>query len=414
MPFGALGAVSYGTSVQAEQARPAASFLDSLGINTHVNYLDTAYGRFAEIVRPRLVELGIRHIRDGSLPDVPLYYDRLRELGNLGIRSTLIATPGFISPEQAVAVARRLGRAQEALEGPNEFDINRDPAQWVPVVRDYQQQLFQRARADSATRNLPVLGPSFVSPEASSQVGNLAPWCTHGNMHPYTHPRPPGGPAVLADLALRRRPFHALPMMATESGFPTGSPASDRSVSPQAQARYLPRMFLEYFNLGIVRTFAYELLDQRAEPANSEANFGILRSDGTPKPAFVALKNMIAVLREPTTAPTRPAVAFDYRLGSLPDYVHRTLLRKRDGRLYLILWQEVPSYFPELNRNHPPAPQFVDLTLRTPIRQAVLHHPVRSATPVATYTNPKRIRLSVTDAPLILEMPPAAPGRTRR
>ena len=50
----------------AEVARPADPFVDFVGVNTHLGYSDTTYGGYEGILKPRLLELGVRHIRDGT------------------------------------------------------------------------------------------------------------------------------------------------------------------------------------------------------------------------------------------------------------------------------------------------------------------------------------------------------------
>jgi len=50
----------------AEVARPAHAFVDFVGVNTHLGYSDTTYGDYEGILKPRLLELGVRHIRDGT------------------------------------------------------------------------------------------------------------------------------------------------------------------------------------------------------------------------------------------------------------------------------------------------------------------------------------------------------------
>ena len=48
-----------------EFAKMADSFVDSIGVNTHLGYTDTNYGlKWESAIKPRLVESGIRHIRD--------------------------------------------------------------------------------------------------------------------------------------------------------------------------------------------------------------------------------------------------------------------------------------------------------------------------------------------------------------
>src|SRR5262245_21348572 len=46
-------------------ARSADSFVQSIGVNLHLNYFQTTYGTgWATIVKPRLLELGVKHVRD--------------------------------------------------------------------------------------------------------------------------------------------------------------------------------------------------------------------------------------------------------------------------------------------------------------------------------------------------------------
>jgi hypothetical protein len=42
--------------------------------------------------------------------------------------------------------------------------------------------------------------------------------------------------------------------------------------------KYIPRLFLEYFRLGIQRTLLYEFIDEFVDVANTnrEANFGLM------------------------------------------------------------------------------------------------------------------------------------------
>ena len=89
------------------------------------------------------------------------------------------------------------------------------------------------------------------------------------------------------------------PVWATEAGFQTAARSRDGQppVSEKAGAVYLLRTFLEHFISGVRRTYAYELLDESAEPAlrKSEQHFGLLRHDFSPKPAYTALRNLLAL-----------------------------------------------------------------------------------------------------------------------
>ena len=47
----------------SERERSAEAFVGSIGVVVHLNYVDTAYGRQADVIA-RLRELGVSHIRD--------------------------------------------------------------------------------------------------------------------------------------------------------------------------------------------------------------------------------------------------------------------------------------------------------------------------------------------------------------
>src|SRR5207249_1529944 len=70
-------------------ARQADSFVDSIGVATHLTYGDQVYGN-TPMVMTRLKEAGIRHIRDGWGPGSQYAFDYL---AGQGIKVTFI--PGY-------------------------------------------------------------------------------------------------------------------------------------------------------------------------------------------------------------------------------------------------------------------------------------------------------------------------------
>lgn len=387
-------------SAQIEQARSADAFVDSIAVNIHLTYTDTAYGKYKTIIKPRLQELGIRHVRDGFVRETPHYYNKLRDLATVGIRATLIAGIGWVTPPEAVAIAQQLDNALEAVEGPNEFDVGKKRQEWVPSLRKYVEQLHAQFKAAT---NLAIVGPSFVDGGASQAIGKLDAWVDYGNMHPYNYPHKPGDNNIDNEIRNRARPFAHKPLIATEAGYHTGAVKSDRPLTETAQGKYLPRLFLEYFNRGVVRTFAYEFIDQKIKPQDKEANFGILRNDGSPKPAFVTLKNLITLLKDP--GDRFPLSSLNYTLNGNTTNVHHTLLQKRNGNFYLILWQEVASFNPKKHVDLVVPPQPITLTLNTSIRQVNLYQIHNSTTPIVQATHPK-MKLNVPDYPLVVELVP--------
>jgi len=151
------------------------------------------------------------------------------------------------------------------------------------------------------------------------------------------------------------------PIVVTESGYHNAVGANltlggvQPAIDEATGAKYFPRHFAEYWNAGVVRTFSYEFLNEFAdETTNAEANFGLVRRDFSPKPAYIALQNLIGMLGEAKwnaatkswdkPAPNFSPRALDFDLSGDTKDVHSTLLEKADGTFYLLLWREVSSY----------------------------------------------------------------------
>jgi hypothetical protein len=80
---------------------------------------------------------------------------------------------------------------------------------------------------------------------------------------------------------------------ATEIGFPTGR--SDVSVTEQTQAKDLVeslKTWQSYPFAGPV--FVYSMRDEGPDTYDHYQNFGLVRTTGTPKPAYLALQRAIA------------------------------------------------------------------------------------------------------------------------
>jgi hypothetical protein len=110
-----------------------------------------------------------------------------------------------------------------------------------------------------------------------------------------------------------------------------------------------------------------------------------LRSEGTEKPANKALEDLVDLLENP--GPRFETSSLDYALsGDLQD-IHCTLLQKRNGRFYLLLWQQdVPSYSLEASCDVSMSAR--KLTLNQPIDTATIHLPNVSTAQVTKYSTP--------------------------
>ncbi len=425
-----------------QPAQAAEDFVDSIGMCTHWGYPDTPYGGAYDTVKARLLESGIRHIRDG-------FSDKMIELGKLGIKSTVV-TDADRSPAEWVDTIKRANSAGArivAVEGPNEPDLfwrnnkrsykgqgaEQGDAGIIAGVIAFQKDLYAAIKADPATAGLVVIGPSLGktygydvrSPFGNGSLTDAVDW---GNFHPYPGGNPfsqpfsyagiekyiwhGGQPTVNIDefpyaFDIYAPPFAPKPMAATETGYST----FDGGTSERAQARYLPRLFAEYFRKGIRRTHSYEFADEFEKPAEREANFGLVRHDLTRKPAFTAMKNLIALLAEKAPNNNAPVpLDFDMQVGKAPgfdrtQYVHHLLLQKGNGEYCLLLWHEIAldDMTAVPYRRVPKAPPMpVSIKFSEPINRATLHDPGESTEPIQSFGEVGQVELGVPDRILVL------------
>ena len=451
------------------KANSSNAFVDSICVNTHLSYGDTAYSNYSG-VKQKLVDLGVRHIRDsGSSADV---IAKMKELANLGITTTYILNPNIgVAPNSSYWVTspsyyindfvkNKVGtNVIDAVEILNEIDIfynlnggyywhpgdtqklnnnPNSPFYWLSYVHSVTKDTWTALKSDPATAGVKVIGPSLgltYDYTTKSPLGDLSAYVDWGNFHPYPH----GGntfsnpfsydttskyywygnfPAVNIDefpyaFDIYKPPFGSKPMVATETGYHTST--ANRSVSEKVHGKYMPRLFLEYFRKGIPRTCSYDFVNDWNNPNNSEANYGLLRNDFSPKPAYTALKNLISLLKDPGTNFTPGSL--DYALTVNPlqgyertQYVHQLLLQKRDGSFYLVLWHEISNadISSSPSREIIPPAMPTKLTLTTPISSATVYSLEDSgnmSTSAVTISN-NTISLDVPDKAMVIKLTP--------
>ncbi len=443
IPLAFLFAVAAARAEMPSQA--ADRFADSIGVCTHWTYPDTPYGFAFEGVKQRLVQSGIRHVRDGMS-------GRLVELGKLGIRATVLVDADKPIADQldAIKKANAEGARIIAIEGPNEPDLfwknnkrsyagqgaEQGDAGIIAGVIAFQKDLYAAVKADPATRPLTVLGPSLgktygYDTKSPLGKGTLAEFVDWGNFHPYPGGNPFSVPWPYAGLEkytwhgghpsanidenpfafdVYAPPFAPKPMAATETGYSTFIDGP----SEAAHAKYLPRLFCEYFRKGVQRTFSYELVDEWNKPDDREANFGIIRHDLSPKPAYHALHRLIALTAEPNaradfkTTPlpgdlvVKPATGFDR-----VQYVHHLALQRSDGVYLLLIWHDIALDDTSKKpwRRMPLAPPMpATLKLTKPVKHADIFIPNDGEEIVQTFTATDTLPLAVPDRVMVVRL----------
>ncbi|MCC6927637.1 MAG: hypothetical protein IT359_01490 [Gemmatimonadaceae bacterium] len=405
--------------------QPAATtaFTQSVGVNVHLSYLDRVYGSgLRSIIIPRLQELGVRHLRDGGtvLPNedwMREVYGRYREVAMAtGARFTLIMSPrrtaagpgsNYDDMTHVRELRDRLGlQAMAAVEGLNEHD-NSGHLLFAAEVRAAQRALFEAVKGDpSLAASLEVLGPSMAFARNAPAVGDLSPYMDAGSIHPYS-----GGGVPTSRLAEHLAGARVIsgnrPQQATEVGYHT-SPVSTNpwhpAVSEGAQARYLLRELLQLFAAGIRRSFVYELIDEGSNPGEMEDHFGLLRLDGSAKPSFTALRNLLQIVGDAEAAAFVPTPVTLQLRGDTTG-IRRLALQRPGGELLLLLWQDADAYDTANRRDLSVAARRLTLELPGSSRVRV-YTPLTTAAPLTTLPSARTIQLDVPDHPVIVAIAP--------
>ena len=344
------------------QAKEADRFVDSMGINVHMESTNTPYKNYSAI-NAMLQSLGMRHFRDEINDTDPSFVYEINAIGKSGYSLCgLIAggndypPPGTrLAADLVIPMIHNLQPTIDAVEGPNEPDNKSflyDGIDYPDGAIEESEDLWNIVKGSSEISVLPVVVMSEGSAQHFTRLARITPppidYATYGNMHAYQ-----GGGVADERLAHFYIPHSrdltgGDALWTTEMGYHNNtsylSNGQQQGVSQRASAIYLPIAFLSGFNHGVMRTFSYELVDEfNDRPHSGEGRYGLLNYDLTPKPAYTALKNLISLLREPGHENFMPG-SLTVTFSGAPNTMHYTLLQKSSGTYYLALWNDISVY----------------------------------------------------------------------
>jgi hypothetical protein len=329
----------------------ANGFYNSVGIDTHLTFANSTYGQWPRLVG-LLDQLGVKHLGDGGYgnPDPSWawfnnFFETNVELAvSNGMKFAFqMGEPGYTGgtiPQLITEMSGPLRNSIEALEDPNEFDTSSGLADWQDPLASYDQQLYSAAKANPSLASLPVIGPSLVNQNSPTVLGSESGEMDDGGIHPYTGGNSPTPAYTQAQLQRISAVSGGDPVWATEAGYSTalGAPAVDQPVNPYVGAVYTLRELLENYSAGIARTYLYELIDDAADASNTtwEDHYGLLNADYSPKPAFTALLNLLALVGQGAPAQLTPV---GVTVTSGPSDLRQLVLQQSTGRYLEILWR---------------------------------------------------------------------------
>ncbi len=402
-------------------------FVSSVGVATHFTYWDLLpYGDNVNQTVSSIVNGGFRFVRDGLSVDTDQgsndrYWGVLKQVTQQGVKLVLVTQPAYLGNQHwdgppynnqsnvDTAVNRIGASGILAFEGPNEVDNNNGNWGGIPAyganTKQYMASMYARVKAIAPS--VSVIGLTTTSAYGSSFIGDISSYMDAGTLHPY-----PDGVLPTSALASTESNSSVLnaahkPWWVTETGYYTAPNATQNvyqpGVSEAAQGKYAPRIYLDYFNAGIVHTSVYEIADEHVNQGDAESNYGLLRNDGSPKPAYTALKNLLNLLADPGSSYSPGALAFS--LSGTTGTIRQSLFQKRDGRFYLVLWNDVQTYDVQAKHDRSNAPVAVTVTFGTPHNLSV-YQPYSQSAALSTSSSATSVVVNVPDHPLVIEVSP--------
>lgn len=402
---------SQSAPLPSETARSAYDFINSIGVSAQLNYFDTSYGNFP-LVERELQSLGVRHLRVGAhlqgADYNALLYGRWSQLASLGIRYDVVVDPrsnlGPLNPALLEEIDDLAGGSIESFEGPNEMDVSNDP-NWASIDRSYQAALYQSVQGMVDTGPISVIGPSMAMAADGTSLGDISQYMNYGNLHSYPSAQ---APSVVfpQQPQLAKSVSSSLPVIITESGYHNAlnDHRDQPGISEAAAAKYIPRLFLEDFSHGISRTYLYELMDEKADPGltDEQQHWGLLRADGSEKPAFTAMKNLISELNDPNEMANPGQLS--YSISNENAQTRHLLLERSDGQFFLILWQDESSYDSKNQVDITNPPQPVTVTVNENVKSMTTYEPVIQAAPMNFYDGVNSIWIQIRDHPMVIQI----------
>ena len=317
--------------LQAVAATAAQKFVDTIGVNTHIDFTQNAYGNFAAVQRA-LAYLGVKSVRDAY--QNPADGAKFTSLHNdLGISFDLFIGPLPDGPEPYATQLQQIESLAPgvvaSVEGVNEPDIF---GRSLSDATAFQQTLYASVHANMP--GIPVLQLTFGNVDDYGITGDQSAFADFANAHTFfgsgNNPAFQSWIGTLNADALRTTPRK--PIIVTELGYTTsGSTTNQHDVNDVEQAKYTLDITLDMFKAGDVRTYLYELLDEQTGSTERENTFGLFFSDGTPKPSGTAVHNLISLLSDARAATAPPPGALTYSLGGMPNTGNSLLMQKSDG-----------------------------------------------------------------------------------
>jgi hypothetical protein len=218
------------------------------------------------------------------------------------------------------------------------------------------------------------------------------------NIHPYAS----NGGAVLPLIASNYQTAYGSatpgPRVITETGYATDP---NGGVSQTVQAQQIVNGLLDAYQSGVSTTYLYELLDEKADPNNTnpEMHFGLFNNNNTPKLAAIAVHDLTAALADPgANASSFTAGTLNYSATGASAGDQSMLFEKSTGEFDIALWNDGFAGTTKTDN--------VTLNLGANFASVVVEDVVTGAQ--TTYTNVSQLNIALGGDPMLVQIAPGS------
>ena len=370
-----------------QTATSATAFVNSLGINTHLDFNAFGYDNIAA-TEQAISYLGVSNLRDSaqSPEDISLWQQISQATGARFDDYIGETSPGGMQDD--LSYVPQLGEAGvlNAVEGGNEEDDS-FPASLgnnLSITAGFQWQLADVAHS----LGLPAINMSFGGGWTAGNnwqgdygaVGDLSGAADYANAHTYPIPGQMPDSTMQRLNGLASLAASSQPVITTEMGWDGNAGFSETDV-----AKYVVDAALDGWKDGDAKTYFYALFD------DGSGAFGLMNADGSPKPAGSALHNLTMLLGD---SGGDAGGSLDYSLDGAVPGDNSLLLAKSDGSYWLALWDESAG-------DHT-----VTLNLGSPAASVDVYDPLAGTDPVQSDGATNTAQIDLSDHPMLVRIAP--------
>ena len=367
----------------------ASSFINSLGINTHIDFDNYGYQNLST-VESSIEYLGVKNVRDSAQNSSDITtWDEVAQA--TGVKFDDYMPEGSPAAMQnALSLVPQL--AQEGIlnfvEGGNEEDDSYAASQGNTLA--YTAQFQQQVYAMGQEYGLGVINMSFGAGWTAANnwegdypnVGNLSNVANYANAHTYPNPGQNPDYSIQQLNADAKLAASSDPVITTEIGWDGNTFTNESQV-----AQYVVEAALDGIKDGDVKMYYYALFN------DSSGNFGLMNQNGTPTLAGTALHDLTTLLADTgANAATFTPGSLSFTLSGNQSTDNTLLIQKSDGSDWLALWDETAG-----THN-------VTLTLGSTAAQIVVFDPVTGTSSIQSASNTNTISVSLSNDPLLIEV----------